>query len=345
MTVAAPATNVSSGQTLLLSLPKPTGPYPVGVRADSVSDPSRIDETTGRPRRLPIHVWYPARQHSHAPSAPYLSPLVRAWAEDKLGLSGLFEIDTHASADARARRHVRGVLVVQPGGGSLPAFQTGLIIDLASRGYAIVAMEHPHESVVVEEPDGTLIEGDPDSFARPFQERILDAAVVLADLRRLVPEARRHTPVGMFGHSRGGAATAEVMFHFPQVSAGVALDIGTILFGDPGPPGDVVQGGLDQPFGLMCSLDQPCDSPLLVDFISRLRGPHPTETLEILHNGYTDFVVFNPEAARTEPAVAALLDAIWPTGTVDSLPAGRRAFAAQRRFLAEFFGRYLKEGR
>ena len=37
----------------LLSLPSPTGPYAVGVHATSVSDPSRIDEQTDRPRRLP----------------------------------------------------------------------------------------------------------------------------------------------------------------------------------------------------------------------------------------------------------------------------------------------------
>ena len=108
----------------------------------------------------------------------------------------------------------------------------------------------------------------------------------------------------MFGHSRGAAATPEVMFRDPRVVAGVGLDIGTILFGDP--PGEVVAAGLDRAFETMCSLDLRCDLPFIVDFVSHLRGPHPVEQLDILHTGYTDFVVFNPEARvptrdRTDP--------------------------------------------
>lgn len=111
----------------------------------------------------------------------------------------------------------------------------------------------------------------------------------------------------MFGHSRGGAATIDTMFHDARISAGVSLDTGSVLFtGDNGlPPSDVVTAELDRPLGLMCSLDEPCSSPQLVDFATRLRGPHPMRQLPILHNGYTDFVVFNAQAERVDPAVAA----------------------------------------
>jgi dienelactone hydrolase len=342
-----PAASVERGEVGLW-LPRPRGPYPVGVRSDSVWDPARIDTSTGRARRLPVRVWYPASREREAASAPYLSPFVQAFVEQAIGVpSGTFDVDTHAAENARARRHVRGVILFQPGGGSLVAFYTGLVIELASRGYVVVTTDHPHDSVIVEEPGGEPILEAPNSTDLPLAERVRDGSVVLDALARLVPQARRGTPIGMFGHSRGGAATPELMFHDERVSAGVALDVGTVLFvgGPTSPPGDVVAAGLDRPLGLLCSLDQPCESPLVADFISRLRAPHPAHTLEILHNGFTDFVVFNPQAARTEPAVAQIFEQFVPTGTLDSLAKGLRALTEQRRFLTAFMGRHLERRR
>ena len=351
VTSAAAAQEASAGRaapavkSLHLTLPAPSGPYAVGVRSAYVSDPSRIDETTGRARELPIHVWYPARRHSHGPSAPYLSPFIQDQLEQHVGApAGTFDIDTHATTNAVPRRHLQGVVLAQPGGGSITAFQTGLITDLASRGYAVVAMELPHESVIVEQSDGTVI---PDDGSYPFQQWRLDAQVVLDDLGRLVPQAKPRTPIGMFGHSRGGAATIDTMFHDARIRAGVSLDTGSILFGDDvTTPSEVATAGLDRPLGLMCSLDVPCGSPHLVDFVSRLRGPHKEKELNILHNGYTDFVVFNAQAARVDPTLAANLEseAGWPTGTVDDLRAARAALAAQRAFVATFFDRHLDRG-
>ena len=159
------ATSSNSGK-LRLSLPEPRGHYPVGVRSASVSDPSRIDPATGRPRRLPVSVWYPARGHADGPKAPYLSPLVQGLLEEFLGVpDGLFDIDTHAKVGARPQHHVRGVILFQPGGGALAALYTGLIVDVASRGYAVVVTDHPHDALVVEEPDGLIFE-DPNSETR-----------------------------------------------------------------------------------------------------------------------------------------------------------------------------------
>jgi hypothetical protein len=150
----------------------------------------------------------------------------------------------------------------------------------------------------------------------------------------------------MFGHSRGGAATVDTMFYDARIRAGVSLDTGVILwgFGQAGTtttPSEATIDGLDKPLGLMCSLEFPCGSPLIADLISRLRGPHQERELNILHNGYTDFVVFNAEAARVNPVVGANLDSVWPTGTADSLAAGRAAMSAQRTFIGDFMDRYL----
>ena len=126
-------------------------------RSTFVLDPARTEPRTGGPRAIPARVWYPAK-HGHGSSAPYFSPAVQVVVEQGIGVSaGLFDIDTHATLDAPARRHVRGVLLFT-GGFAVPvALYTGLISELASRGYAVVAFDHPHETFVVEQPDGSVI--------------------------------------------------------------------------------------------------------------------------------------------------------------------------------------------
>src|SRR3954465_1579095 len=83
------------------------------------------------------------------------------------------------------------------------------------------------------------------------------------------------------------------------------------------------------------------EDPKLSLLISHLRGPHPLEQLDIEHHGFTDFVVFNPEAALAAPPLGAPLESGFATG-VDSVAAGTAVVAAQRRFLTTFMRRYLK---
>lgn len=124
------------------------------------------------------------------------------------------------------------------------------------------------------------------------------------------------------------------MLRDPRVAAGVDLD-GTLF-------GDGVTAGPDRPFGVMPARDHTADrDPKLATFLSNLRGPHPVRTLDVLHNGYTDFVVFDPQVARVDPALAAQLEEGFPTGTVSSVRAGRRALARRRSFLAAFTRRHL----
>ncbi|TDW77333.1 hypothetical protein EV653_2498 [Kribbella pratensis] len=180
--------------------------------------------------------------------------------------------------------------------------------------------------------DGTLIVGE-DADTRPVDERLLDAELLLARVSRLVPQAGQHPRIAMFGHSRGGATTAQVMFKHPEVVAGVDLD-GSLR-------GEVVTGGLDQPFGLMLGREFPLDDPRLMEFLSNLRGPHPLTQLDVEHYGYTDWVVFNPEATRADPTLGAQLETSYQTGTADDLQAGRSALSTQRKFLTHFMDHYL----
>jgi hypothetical protein len=332
---------VSSG---LLSLPQPTGRYPVGVRSAFVLDPARTEPATGSPRAVPVRVWYPAKR-SRGPVAPYTSAPVQAAIEGFLGAPpGLLDVDTHATVDAPARRQVRGVLLVSPAFVNVVAFYTGLITDLASHGYVLVAFDHPHDGFLVEQPDGSLIESDFLDDEAAFQARLLDVGVVLGALRELVPQARRHTPIGIFGHSNGGATAGEAMLQHPQIRAGVNLD--GFIPGGSFIPGGLLSEGLDRPFGLMLSTDQMPEGLREIEiFLSNMRAPHPVRLLEIRHQGYSDFVVFNPLVQQVDPAFGSILEQMIPTGTLASLQAGRRALERQREFLVQFFNRHLERKR
>jgi len=242
---------------------------------------------------------------------------------------------------------VRGLLLFTGGFATPVALYTGLISELASRGYAVVAFDHPHETFVVEQPDGSLIPNDLQDDAGPgrdcsspsacpvFEARLSDIGVVLGALDDLVQAARPRTPIGIFGHSNGGAAAAVAIRRHPQIQAGVNLD-GFI-------PVELITAGLDQPVGLMLGLDQTPEELRDVEiFLSNMRAPHRLRSLDIRHYGFSDFVVFNPQAQRADPTLGMALEAMFPTGTLDSLPAGQRALTEQRRFLVRFFDRYLE---
>jgi predicted dienelactone hydrolase len=317
-----------------LSLPAPTGDAPVGVRSDWVIDRTEIDPATSQSRALPIRVWYPARHGAAGAHAPYVSASIEAATEGSLGLpDGLFAIDTHAIADARPRPSIRGVVLATPGWGLPAATLTGVVIDLASRGYVVVTVDHPHDALLLEAPDGTFIFNTRNA-TESFDAQVPDLQLALDDLPRLVPWARPGTPIGVIGHSIGGAAAAETMLVDDRITAGINLDGSS--------RGAVVTTGLDRPFGMM--LDREHDLEVVEgtkEFLSNLRGPHPVQRLDILHLGFTDFVVFNPEATAVDPLSGAILEHEDPTGTADDLAAGRTALAAQRAFIGAFMDCYL----
>ena len=132
------------------------------------------------------------------------------------------------------------------------------------------------------------------------------------------------------------------MLLYRKIRAGVNLD-GFIPGGGFLPSGRLLTEGLDRPFGLMFGLDVvPAELREIEIFLSNMRAPHPVRSLDIHHYGFSDFVVFNPQAQRADPALGAALEAMFFTGTLDSLRAGRRALMQQRSFLVRFFDRYLE---
>jgi pimeloyl-ACP methyl ester carboxylesterase len=146
-------------------LPSPTGPLHVATARWVITDPSHRDPfDAAEPRRVEVVAWYPTDATSGAP-APYLREgpdSIRSFAR-AFGNINLFDdlvnVRTHAIQEAppAARPAKLPLLVFSHGYTSVPAASTALLEDLASHGYAVLSVIHPHESSASTIADGRVV--------------------------------------------------------------------------------------------------------------------------------------------------------------------------------------------
>jgi pimeloyl-ACP methyl ester carboxylesterase len=230
----------------MFSLPKPTGPYPVGTRILYMHDDSRKEDAgtdRGRPRELMVQVWYPA-----APSKNHLAPY-RRWSESKLKNSYQSVLWTNSRQDApiASEREPFPLILFGHGWGATRISDTFLAEDLASHGYVIVAADHPYNSGRVALPDGRVISGIVNSpiinvgnesaekteafWNMELQKWTADEFFVLNSLQSANLDPRsfwyKHLNtnlVGALGHSFGGSAALRICSLDPRVRSAINLD-------------------------------------------------------------------------------------------------------------------------
>jgi predicted dienelactone hydrolase len=212
-------------------------------------------------------------------------------------------VATHATFGTAISRGQRTwpVLLLSPGL-AIPREQyTALSADLASRGYAVIALSAPYESAVTVLGGGHVVgqTTHPDVMGpppHPAIERLIniraaDATFVLDQLSRLTQlDSRsplaghldlRH--VGIIGHSIGGATAVQVIAADPRFRVAVNLD--GKLFGAQS------AAHLNRPLLWIQS-----DGPQTAEYtqgrdrlVSRLRaGGAVTTILGSVHTGFTD---------------------------------------------------------
>ncbi|MFC8044825.1 alpha/beta hydrolase family protein [Nocardia sp. NPDC057353] len=249
-----------------ITLPTPTGPSPVGVTEWHLTDPTRTDPWTGGPREVLAQIWYPADTTAGGEPAPWMPPGGHAEQEDfltQLGVeAGTWSLAAGNSLPDAPAQHGGGgipVLLNSPGMGDATGWSTAQAEDLASHGYAVVALNHTHEAFSVRFPDGRTAETRVplDSPREVLRDLLLPTRV--ADIRFVLDElttaAAGEQPaaalpaglaenldlsrVAMFGHSLGGSTTIGALHADPRIRAGVNLD-GPVL-------GPAAEDGLAQP--------------------------------------------------------------------------------------------------
>jgi dienelactone hydrolase len=283
-----------------------------------------------------IQLWYPSGATGRP--APYTSPAVARFIAKDAGVAPALlrrvTLDATANAVPLRRRGGWPVVLFSPGFGVERALYTGLVADLASHGYVVVAIDHPHDAAIVQFPDGhVVIPASQMDITKALEVRVADTRFVLTELARLARSGvfagrLNLSRVGMFGHSLGGAAAASTMLVDRRIRAGADLD--GLLFGQ------VRTSGLSRPFLLMNAEPGFAAEPNRASFWKRLHGPHfAVDVKGAQHFAFSDLVFFVAVLMRTNPTAAASVRQL--IGTV-----GPGALKAERAYLTAFFDRSLR---
>jgi predicted dienelactone hydrolase len=226
------------------TVPPPTGSSKVGTRVMHFADPKREDPylMNGTKRELMVRFWYPAAADVACTRAEYISPGVRAYISELLGL-GLPQVTTNSCLDATAAPDEHPVVVFTHGFSGTFTDYTFLSEDLASRGYVVASVDHTFEATAVEFPDGRIeksrygsyltkyVRSDPNTLDYAASVRLDDLRFVINELQRL--NARPDSAfaarldlsrIALAGHSLGGLTTILGVEREARVKAGVVLD-------------------------------------------------------------------------------------------------------------------------
>jgi predicted dienelactone hydrolase len=334
-------------------------------------------------------VWYPATKAGHYPSAPWMPQAAGALFLDQLisslpttgpnttppgkppptiPLPGVRLPVTQARQGAPVDRSARKypVVLYQPGFGDVRELGTGLVSDLASRGYIVVTMDDTYEAAEVAFPGGRIVTPRPNQ-SYVDSVRVADTRFVLAELASLAsgrnPDAEHRTlpnglsaaldlkKVGMFGHSLGGATAAKAMAADRRIAAGINLD-GSMFLANPAlQPQDLTRlsaklarqlGG--RTFMTMTHQGHDMhDDPSLAGFWSNLKGWRLFLTMKNAQHytyTYTDLEQFLSQllSAAIDPHRLTRERVAQAIGTVQP----SRAVAAERAYIAAFFDLHLR---
>jgi len=334
---AGSQTAVAGSGKVTLKVPAPTGAFHVGTRSLALTDRTRREpQAANSPRSLVIQVWYPAsggqRRASYAP--PAVARFLASSAGVQPALLESVELDATADSRPLARRGGWPIVLFSPGFGVERELYAGLVEDLASQGYVVVAIDHPHDASIVQFPDGHVVRPSPEmDIQAALSVRVADTRFVLNELARINRAGAfagvldlKH--VGMFGHSLGGAAAASAMLVDPRIDAGADLD--GLLFEGPRPR------TLSRPFMLMTADPGFAADPNRAGFWSRLRGPHyAVDIKNARHFAFSDLVFLAPDLSRANPSAGAKIKALVGNVAPSTL-------TAERAYLRAFFDHALK---
>lgn len=354
------------GDPVRFTLPAPTGRHQIGTLDLHLVDHDRTDPwaDSGGPRELMISIWYPAEHRSGAPATPWLPARIASHynqttaelgiAKDAVDFAG---VPSHAQTRAAvAEGGPWPVVLFSPGGGMPRSMGTTLVEELVSNGYVVLTVDSTYQAPV-EFPDGLTMPARGVDMKQALAERVRDLGFVLDEMHRLqsgdnpdvdgrilpdsLGEALDLNTVGIFGHSMGGFASAEVLQVDDRFTAGANLDgsMGADYRGQP-------DGTVTQPFllvgaGTDGSSDRPHTrrgAPDWAAYWKDLRGWKRNLYLpDGEHMAFTDLQAMLP-AVGTEIDLdhAAVAEAI---GTID--PA--LSLSVQRQYLLAFFDQHLRD--
>ena len=237
-------------------LPKPSGPYQVGTQTFLMVDEARKEIYSGKdePRKFMIQVWYPADPRPSDLVAPWMerADLYAPAIADYLNLPHYF-LDhlalakTDAFQNAPTHKPESGgypLIVFSHGWQGFSAQNSGQMIELASHGYVVVALQHTFGARITVFPDGqvamnnpnALPDGEPDAIYDPAARKLVDqwsGDITFALDFMTKQNSNSASPfysaldmnrIGVYGHSTGGGAAIQFCGTDPRCKAVLGLD-------------------------------------------------------------------------------------------------------------------------
>lgn len=158
-----------------LELSSPNGPYMVGrtiVRWVDMSRPEVLTDSPDDFREVVALIWYPAEPGTGVKAGyfPNLSLLSQALIESGemtwwqvLGLRFL-RLESRIDASPLKSETPFPVLILSPGNAANVEFYSSLASEVASHGYIVIGVNHPHDVLAVELSDGTIAPYDKEQW-------------------------------------------------------------------------------------------------------------------------------------------------------------------------------------
>lgn len=249
---------LSTALPILLPVPKipaPGGPLQIGTAIYEFTDTTRKELYSGKdePRRFMIQIWYPAnisttdKRAAWMADAEIYAPAVATHINlPSYFLDHLALVQIPAYKDAQAAKTGGGypVILFSHGWNGFNAQNTGQALDLASRGFVVIAIQHTYGAVTTVFPDGTIApnnrEALPEDADDPNYEIVArklvdqwagDMSFVLDQFQGLNEDAGNALfqkldmeRIGVYGHSTGGGAAIQFCGVDPRCKAVLGMD-------------------------------------------------------------------------------------------------------------------------
>ncbi|MFO1443222.1 hypothetical protein KDN24_08340 [Bacillus sp. Bva_UNVM-123] len=249
----------------VFQLPKPAGPFEVGMNSRHLIDESRLDSEQ-KDREMMIQIWYPAKVNDDAKGIHYEFFPYEEWSGTMEFIFSvprfLFEYLKYGQTNSIKDIAVSNqedkfpVLLFSHGFGSTRMQSFSQMEELASHGYVVVSVDHTNDAAYTKFPDGREIMNQTDAYSYSFDiedekdvtTRSIDMSYVLDQLttinnqdpQGLFTGKMDMDRIGIFGHSYGGSTAAQALLDDSRISAGINID---------GPLHEpVASSGFEQPF-------------------------------------------------------------------------------------------------
>ncbi|GAB4573428.1 MAG: carboxylic ester hydrolase [Anaerolineales bacterium] len=311
-------------------IPTPSGPFQVGTRSFEFIDEARKELYSGKdePRRFMIQVWYPANVQPGDVRAPWMenaeifAPAIATYIDlppfflDHLTLTN---IPAYKDAEIASANEAFPIILFSHGWNGFNAQNAGQALELASRGYVVVGIQHTYGAVVTVFPDGTIAPNNPDALPRNGKDpNYEEVARVLAkqwaedmsfslDQLTVWNEAEGNpffskldlSRVGAYGHSTGGGAAIQFCGSDVRCDAVLGMD----PFMRP-VSAELIETGIEKPSFFMFSQAWADDvnsptSKLFMRFLPNTKNNYGVIRIEgTKHFDFSDLPLFSPIAPQ-----------------------------------------------